>query len=109
MNQFLHDLAFFQETGDLPDNNDYMINRVRELIEKSDKIKWQKIRKDFFIRLDNLSYEQLMRLEEDLTGFKVMPIYKIAEILNLKEQEQAMKDEEMQKGLELNKDKQENL
>jgi hypothetical protein len=120
MNQFIHDLKQLQETGDCdPHDTTFLKNEVKELLKNTTKYKWQRLKKDFKISLENLSYEQLLLLEGDLTGQKPLLLYKIADILGLKEQEgvdmdeiegrQAMIDHETEKGLETLQAKKDNL
>jgi len=73
-----NDLDVFEKTGDIPNNNDFLANKVRQALEKNNNPKWQEVKQ---LDLTKLSRETLGYILDDLTGFKFFPAYKIKELI----------------------------
>ena len=76
-NELLNDLQVLQQTGDLPNNNNFLINQVKDLISKTSKEKYKRIK----INPDKLTRDQLLTLVDDLKGYTNLPLYKLNQFI----------------------------
>lgn len=85
-NEFINDLECLQKTGDIPHNNNYIINQLIELINKSEKRFWRVLREyrpGIFDTIYSLDRNQIISLIEDVEDRKVLPAYKKLSTLNI--------------------------
>jgi len=85
-NEFTQAMKHYEQTGECLTGNDFLINQVYGLVNRSEKQFWIVVRNerpDFKDILYSLSRDHLSSLLDDLQEYHFLPSYKKLEILGI--------------------------